>query len=60
MDKNSKSFRDFCSGNDSSDLPLEESYNKFLTDFRRLCNSGKRYSFKEWLGVFSDLIDDID
>lgn len=60
MNKKTKSYGDFLSKEKSSSYVLEESYGKFIQDFRRLYYSGKRYSFKEWLGVFSDLIDEID
>ena len=60
MNKKAKSFTDFSSQEKSSSSIPDESVNQFLQDFRRLYNSGKKYSFKEWLGVFSNLIDEID
>ena len=59
MNKKAKSFTDFSSQEQSSSHILDESVTQFLQDFRRLYNSGKKYSFKEWLGVFSNLIDEI-
>ena len=60
MSKKGKSFIDFSSQEKSSPHMLDESVNQFLRDFRRLYNSGKKYSFREWLAVFSNLIDEID
>lgn len=60
MNRKVKSFIEFSSQENSSSHNLDESVSQFLLDFRRLYNSGKKYSFREWLGVFSDLIDEID
>jgi len=60
MNKKAKSFTNFSSQEKSSSYILDESVGQFLQDFKRLYNSGKKYSFKQWLGVFSSLIDEID
>lgn len=60
MNKKTKSYKDFLLKEESSSYVLDESVTRFLQDFRRLHYSGRKYSFKEWLAVFSDLIDEID
>jgi predicted DNA-binding protein (UPF0278 family) len=39
---------------------INEDLNKFLNKFRQQYRSGRKYSFREWLDVFSDLIEELD
>jgi hypothetical protein len=52
-----KSFKDAYN---SARQPLDESVSKFNTSFSREYRSGRRHSFKEWLGVMVELIDILD
>ena len=41
--------------------PLEESINpKFISKFRAIYRSGKLYTFKNWVNVFGELLDELD
>ena len=39
---------------------LKEDMNLFMRHFRENIRSGKRYSFREWISIFSDLLDELD
>ena len=38
---------------------MNEDINSFITKLRRLYYTGKKLSFKEWLDVFEDLLDEL-
>ena len=38
---------------------INEDINSFITKLRRLYYTGKKLSFKEWLDVFEDLLDEL-
>jgi hypothetical protein len=39
---------------------LKEDINRFYSRLRTEYRSGKRYSFKEWISVLRDLMDELD
>ena len=39
---------------------LEEDLNRFTTMFRQYYRSGRKYSFREWMSIFSDLIEELE
>jgi hypothetical protein len=39
---------------------LNEDLNKFLAKFRQYYRSGRKYSFREWMSIFSDLIEELE
>ena len=43
-----------------SEAILNEDINKFLIQFRQHYRSGRKYSFKEWLSLMSDMVEDLD
>ena len=52
-----KSYNHFS--HDSENL-LNEDLNRFVTKFRQHYRSGKKYSFREWMSIFSDLIEELE
>jgi hypothetical protein len=52
-----ESFRHFSK---KSDKLITEDLNKFISKFRRYYLSGRRYSFREWFSIFSDLIEELE
>jgi len=45
--------------NDTDDI-IKEELNKFYSKTRAAYRSGKRYSFKEWVSVMLDIMDELD
>ena len=43
-----------------TDILIKEDLNKFISKFRRYYLSGRRYSFREWFSIFSDLIEELE
>ena len=43
-----------------SDNLVTEDLNGFITKFRQHYRSGRKYSFREWMTIFADLIEELD
>tara|TARA_R100000030_G_scaffold100999_1_gene95676 strand:- start:2111 stop:2272 length:162 start_codon:yes stop_codon:yes gene_type:complete len=39
---------------------VTEDLNRFVTKFKRYYRSGRKYSFREWMDIFSDLIEELE
>lgn len=52
-----KTYNDFA---DNADDFISEDLNKFLYKFRQYYRSGQKYSFREWIHAFDDLIHELD
>ena len=56
MKQGSKTLREMFHQGDV----IDESFQKFHTQFARHYRSGKLYSFRDWCGVMKDLFDLVD
>ncbi len=54
-----KSLKDFFDDDSKVNSLLNENFSSFTVKFRRYYVSSKPYTFKEWLSVFSSLMDEI-
>tara|TARA_S200002703_G_scaffold56492_1_gene49174 strand:- start:995 stop:1174 length:180 start_codon:yes stop_codon:yes gene_type:complete len=52
-----KDLQEFVRSGKIESLTLTEDTTTFFREFRRLYVSGKRYSFREWMEEFAELID---
>jgi len=52
-----KSYNHFS--NETQNL-LNEDLNRFTTKFRKYYRSGRKYSFREWVNIFADLIEELE
>jgi len=55
--KPSKSFRNFVNAQERQ--LLNENYEKFVVKFRRYYRTGQKQTFRQWLNIVGELLDEL-
>jgi len=55
----SKSLKEFFNEDSKVNTLLNENFSSFTIKFRKYYVSSKPYTFKEWLSIFSSLMEEI-